>query len=752
MSGNHIVYGLKIAGLGATNSDLGGDVDPADYATTPDKDTLLYRICSSLSDQDPSGEVARPWLAAMPDEIGYEVRPWESASITGSLSLAIQARAETLAWFTRQTFPISARLITTLDNSSTTVVTDDYDWLMEGTYQFVGRECIYFHTALPTPGQFAVSRGQLYTAAQPHAVSPANDTGIYAAERPHNLPGRRVEIVRWVNGAGLLEDVEEYVWGGVIRSYKVNYSDLTIDLECSSLEDILREGEICLQPWTGKLSDEQIYGLGSNREITSQGGVYTSVHPGQAPLQSVVREVVSESGDVVEYTYTVCSDGEVSFHARFINESPAYAPLNNTQDSYPTLLSTPREKLSDTIHEVYDLTSTATSLGELVHQLLTRQDDRGLGVDPALVFDGFIAKGDSILPTSALPESLIVGVDGPVKVYELISSLLSPYLITIYTNDRGELDLLPYVDREYIGGQSLTGGDVVWGSQVGYDPIAVPPAGKIKAEVGGYSGAGHTDNITVISPQVRDRYLESFASTADLKILGRTDLDVARVISTNYAAFRSQARGIISLSVLADRSLSVGESVNATLEEIPDENGSVASGGMLAETCTILSRSYDHNNLTIEYRLLRSGAGGRKASIHLSAEVVSFGSGNCYITPNKFILGGGHPQGWADDLEAWDAAMQRVFLVGGFQILVDVLDENLTYKGEGQLYQVFLGPSGYLALDGLTTTPVAGDFIVPRDYDSATGNDDILFRYFCYVADDSGNLGSGDDPAYKWSI
>lgn len=751
MSGNHIVYGIKIAGLGATNSDLGGDVDPADYATTPDKDTLLYRICTSISDQDPAAQVAKPLLAMPPDEVGYEIRPWEAASITGSLSVALQLSPDTLAWFTRQSFPLSARLITTLDSTSTTVYTDDYDWIMEGTYQFVGRECIYFHTAEATPGHFSVSRGQLFTAAQPHIVSPAYDTGIYAAVRPHNLPGRRVEVVRWVNGTGLLEDVEEYVWSGVIRHYRINYQTLTIDLECASLEDVIREGEICLSPWTGKLTDEQLYGLGANRTITAQGGVYASVYPDRAPLQSVDLEGVTESGGVVTYTYAVCSDGEVSFFARFIDNSPAYAPLANSSDSYPTTLSTPREILSNTIHEVYDLTSTATSLAELIHQLLVRQDDRGLGVDPALISSGFIQKGVGLLPASAMPDSLIVGVDGPVNVYELITSLLSPYLVTLITSESGVLDLLPYVDRELLGGGSFSSDDVVLGSVLDYDPIAVPPAAKIRAKVGEYTGSKRVDNITVIAPQVRDRYLESFASTAELRILGRTDLDVARDICTNYAAYRSQARGIIAVSALADKDFAVGGTVRTTLEDIPDEDGSVASGGMSGETCTILSRAYNHDTLSIDYKLLRGGGGG-KGSIHLSAEVISYSSGNCYITPNRFIPGPGHSQGWADDLEAWNAALQLVFDSGGYQILVDVLDENLAYKGVGQLYQVFLGVSGYLALDGVTATPIAGDYIVPRDYDAATGSDDILFRYFNYIADDSGNLGAGNAPAYRWSF
>lgn len=750
---NHIVYAIKIAGLGATNSDYGGDVDPTDISSDPGPDTLLYRFTSGDCEQDPNRFVVKPYLFNLPDEIGYEIQPWESKTITGTLNVSMFLNPETLPWFTRQNFPISGRLLASIDDSETLLVTDVTDGSLEGFYCYIGRECIYFHTAEVTPGEYTVSREQLYSAAQPHTVSPEYDTGIYDAGRPHNLPGRRITLVRFQSGSGLIEDDEELLWAGTIQGYTIDYADLTVVLECKSFEDTLREGEICTNSWTGALSNQRTVPPGTDTEVD---GIYTSLDLNKSivGVYTADREIlnpVDGTTNTVTFYYSLFSDGEYVFTARLPSglDDLVIAPLASLNDSSPSRYSPVRTELGATIREVYRATNLASTLGDFIYLILTSNEDYGLRLDPGIIIDGFATKVNSILPRSALPEELILGIEGPMVVYELLSDLLKPYLVTLYTNSSGQLDIISYTDFLRIGGKTLDDDDIMQDTSIRYNPNAIPPASSVKLQLGVYSGAKKPQNITIISPQARDRYLETFTSKVELKVLGTLDANFAQSLGVSFAAFRSQTRPTFEVEVLADKNYWPGETVQVSLEDLPNAEGSL---GVSVEACTVLSRSYNHQSLTCRYKFLRGSTGISRGSIHLSALVTSFGSGDVYIDSDYYITNNGVSSGWADDLVAWDAAMQTVFTAGGSDFIVDILDEYLTKKGTAKVYQVFLNPGGFIRVSDETTTIVSGDILVPTDYQAAYTPDSILFRYFVYIADNNNTLGSANDPAYRWSL
>ena len=745
MINSPVLYALRVAGYGTTDSTYGGDVDPAAYSSTPGPATLQRRFSTFLPSSDPGGALCIPVLTGLPSELESTFEPHVGNSVTGGIGVALMATPTICGFFLRPRHRILCRLTVSLTSGSTTIQTDDLTDGLEGTYIWIGQECIYLHTSNGS-GEYGCSRGQLATTATAHTADELHDTAIFDASHGHNVIGRRVELVALpATYEGLLEDVEDVLWRGIVREVEYDPEMQEVRLSCASLLDLVREGQVCRNPWRGRLRDFHVPDRYAELNAPNPG-VYEAADNGRRVLYNSTRVGINQ--------VALVSDGTRVFYAAVGDSGrEVLAPLGIESLTLPFRGSELRDKLSPEVHEVYGLGADApgnlpVNAVDLVYHLLTATDDTGLGIPVDLVdgdrFDQLSALYGDVL---AQPD-YVLGVKGPVDVWAAISTLMRPACMALGQRADGVLTLIPYGDALGLGAATLDDDDVRLDAPlVGQTPMAVRPVARINVEYASRVGA-ETRALTVEAPQARDRYPVAIVDTTDLKLPGVSDPTRARRLGVGLAAILRAPIPGITVEAMPDVILNPGDVVLVTLSDVVDADGQ--RNGVVQEPMLVVSRIYDLDGFRARYRLLRHTVGVRRGGWHLSALVTAWdGVDIADIHPTEF-LGADNVNGWSATWQAWYAALQVLGPIGTVGLRVALLDATLAQQGTATLD--LAGPD-YMILSSFTATPAAGWVIVAADYDDAEGLDDeAIWPYFVYIADTAGTLGAGADDAYEWGL
>ena len=745
MINSPVLYALRVAGYGTTDSTYGGDVDPAAYSSTPGPATLQRRFSTFLPSSDPGGALCIPVLTGLPSELESTFEPHVGNSVTGGIGVALMATPTICGFFLRPRHRILCRLTVSLTSGSTTIQTDDLTDGLEGTYIWIGQECIYLHTSNGS-GEYGCFRGQLATTATAHTADDLHDTAIFDASHGHNVIGRRVELVALpATYEGLLEDVEDVLWRGIVREVEYDPEMQEVRLSCASLLDLVREGQVCRNPWRGRLRDFHVPDRYAELNAPNPG-VYEAADNGRRVLYNSTRVGINQ--------VALVSDGTRVFYAAVGDSGrEVLAPLGIESLTLPFRGSELRDKLSPEVHEVYGLGADApgnlpVNAVDLVYHLLTATDDTGLGIPVDLVdgdrFDQLSALYGDVL---AQPD-YVLGVKGPVDVWAAISTLMRPACMALGQRADGVLTLIPYGDALGLGAATLDDDDVRLDAPlVGQTPMAVRPVARINVEYASRVGA-ETRALTVEAPQARDRYPVAIVDTTDLKLPGVSDPTRARRLGVGLAAILRAPIPGITVEAMPDVILNPGDVVLVTLSDVVDADGQ--RNGVVQEPMLVVSRIYDLDGFRARYRLLRHTVGVRRGGWHLSALVTAWdGVDLADIHPTEF-LGADNVNGWSATWQAWYAALQVIGTIGTVGLKVALLDATLAQQGTATLD--LAGPD-YMYLSSATATPSAGWVVVPADYDDAEGLDDeAIWPYFVYIADTAGTLGAGADDAYEWGL
>ena len=739
-----VLYALRVAGYGVTDSNYGGDVDPAAYSSTPGPATLQRRFSTFLPSSDPGGELCLPVLVGLPSELESTFEPHTGNSVTGGIGVALLATPDVCGFFLRPRHRILCRLTVSAAAGDTTIQTDDLTDGLEGTYAWIGQECIYLHTSNGS-GEYGCFRGQLATTATAHTADDLHDTAIFDASHGHNVIGRRVELVALpATYEGLMEDVEDVLWRGVVREVEYDAAAQEVRLSCASLLDLVREGRICRNPWRGRLRDFNVPDRYADLDAPNPG-FYDAADNGRAVLYNSARAGFDQ--------VALVSDGERVFYAT-VAESGVVAPIGNEYLTAPYGGSELRDKLRPEVHEVYGLGADAPgnlprNALDLIYHVLTATDDTGLGIPVALIdgdrFDQLAGVYGDVL---AQPD-YVLGVDGPVDVWALASTLLRPACMALGQRADGLLTVLAYGDALGLGAPTLDDDDVRADAPVvGQTPVAVRPVARLDVEYASRVGAT-TRSLVVEAPQARDRYPVALVDSEDLKLPGLSDPARARRLGVSLAAVLRAPIPGITVEAMPDVVLDPGDVVRVTLADVVDADGQ--RSGVVQEPMLCVSRIYDLDGFRARYRLLRHTVSARRAGWGLAALVTAWDGPNDEATINATgFLGADNPNGWAATWQAWFAALEAIGTIGAVNLKVNVLDSTLALRGTAHLD--LAGPN-YLVLTSRTADPDPGDVIVLADYDDAEGTDDeAVWPFFVYVADAAGTLGAGADDAYEWSL
>lgn len=743
-------YGLRVAGYGVTNSDYGGDVAPTTIATTPDHTTLQTRFCTFLPASDPNGMVCSARLAALPSELESAFDPHEATSVISGATFGLLATGEVSAAFMRPRARVAAKLTTSVSAATTSLTFDDGGAGLEGLYLWLGQECIYAHTNT-APGVYSCERGALGTQAQAHVADALHDTAAFVAGHGHNVVGRLVELVTCdgSDDTELLGDLERVIWRGVVRSVGYDPARQAVELECGSLLALVREGRVCRNPWRGRLRNRPTPGRYATLDAPDPG-YYDPVEAGRSPLFSGAVGGLSAA--------SLFSDGEAVFYGtpRTSGTGEAVsAPLAPSGLTAPYPGSEPRERLEAEIHEVYGVGDRApgslpANAVELVRHLLTATDDTGLGLPTAYLDGDTFDRLAAIYGDALAQERYVLGIDGPVDVWPLISVLLRPACMALGQRPGGLLTLLTYAEVLPLqAGQTLDDDAVRLDSPaVQQTPMAVAPTARIDVEYASRVGA-KARALVVEAPQARDRYPVGMVSATELRLPGIADSPRARRLAVGLASVLRAPIPGITVDAMPDVDLAPGDVVRVTLKDVVDADG--GRNGCVAEPMLTVSRAFDLDGFRARYKLLRHTLGQRRGAWNLAARVTAWDGGaeEATIHATEF-LGPASAGGWSAVWEPWFAALGLIGTVGVVGLLVDLLDETLAKQGTATLE--LAGPH-YLVLTSATASPSAGWVVVPSDYDAADGLDDAaIFPYFAYLADDNDTLGSTAEDAYLWSV
>lgn len=739
-------YGLRVGGYGVGDANYGGDADPGDISSSPGLATLQRRFCTFLPLADPSGMVCLPVLSGLPNELESTYEPHVGNSVTGGITVALQATPAVSGFFLRPRHRIAAKLTVTCGAATTSLEFDDGGSALEGSYLWIGQECLYLHTNT-APGVYSCLRGVLGTQPQAHVADELHDTACFIADHGHNVVGRLVELVAALGGAaGLLEDLEVVLWRGVVR--EVDYSPETqeVQLSCASLLDLVREGRVCRNPWRGRLRDYNVPDRYADLNAPNPG-VYDAADNGRQVLYNSARAGYNQ--------VALVSDGETVFYAAVgSGGASVLAPLGESTLTAPFRGSDPREKLKAEVHEVYGLGADApgslpSNAVDLVYHLLTATDDTGLAIPEAYIDGDRFAQLAAIYGEVLAQPDYVLGITGPVDVWPVISLLLRPACMALGQRANGLLTVIAYGDALGLGASTLDDDDVRLDSPlVGYTPMAVRPVARLDVEYSSRLGAEER-SLVVEAPQARDRYPVGIVDTVELKLPGISDPAKARRLGVSLAAILRAPIPGITIEAMPDVDLSPGDVVRVTLADIVDADG--ARAGVTQEPMLCVSRINSVDGFRARYRLLRHAIGARRGGWNLAARITAWDGGGDEATIHATeFLGSDNPNGWSAAWEAWYAALELLGAVGVVSLKVSLLDATLAPQGTAQLD--LAGPH-YMILTSPTATPQAGWVVVSADYDALEGLDDVaLFPFFVWMAAADGDLGAANDDAYEWSL
>lgn len=739
-------YGLRVGGYGVTDSNYGGDVDPGDISSSPGLATLQRRFCTFLPASDPSGMVCLPVLSGLPSELESTFEPHVGNSVTGGITVALQATPAVSGFFLRPKHRIAARLAVTCGAATTSLEFDDGGSALEGLYLWIGQECLYLHTNT-APGVYSCLRGVLGTQPQAHIADDLHDTAAFVADHGHNVVGRLVELVAAPGGAaGLIEDLERVIWRGVVREVNYDAERQDVRLSCASLLDLVREGRVCRNPWRGRLRDYNVPDRYADLNAPNPG-VYEAAESGRAVLFNSARAGYNQ--------VALVSDGETVFYASVgAGGAEVLAPLGESTLTAPFRGSDPREKLKAEVHEVYGLGGDApgnlpTNAVDLVYHLLTATDDTGLAIPEAYLDGDRFGQLAAVYGEVLAQPDYVLGIKGPVDVWPVISLLLRPACMALGQRPNGLLTLLAYGDALGLSSPALDDDDVRLDAPVvGQTPMAVRPVARLDVEYASRIGS-ETRALVVEAPQARDRYPVGVVDTVDLKMPGISDPARARRLGVSLAAVLRAPIPGVTVEAMPDVDLSPGDVVRVTLQDLVDADGQ--RGGVVQEPMLCVSRAVDIDGFRARYRLLRHTIGARRAGWNLAARITAWdgGADEATIHATEF-LGDANPNGWSAVWEAWFAALEVLGAVGVVTLLVSLLDATLAPQGTATLE--LAGPH-YMILTSATATPSSGWVVVPADYDALEGLDDeALFPFFVWMAAADGDLGAANDDAYEWSL
>jgi hypothetical protein len=669
-----------------------------------------------------SASLYRGGLTGYPAQVESAVDLLAGRATQGALRLRLAQSAAVLSALHTLT-PARLGLATEAVTASGTTVKLTVSGLGGSTIHW-GREAIRLGSESTAGGvttYAGCTRGHLATTAAAH--DPVTDPEVFASISAQTLSGRLAWLLYTPDSASAYTG-ETVLYAGVLR--EVHYAGAELEVELATALELVEGARLCQSPWvaTGGYGPRDIAyrdpaaGNSSDRRCTVRAGDALVIAP-WVPLGGGAASKVNISrGLRVPGSPAVPADLAADTTLREVILVAAGAP---TLASGVTL---------------------STDLGELVVQLLTGAG----GVDelPA-VLPAALVDSDQIeiaaRAVGARVDELVIGLDGPEPLADLLARLLAPWGLALVPGAAGKLQLASYAESVAYGDAraQINASDIHTIGAVGRRRL--PSVGDRAVVTYGGDGArllpGGPPTLTAEGAYARARApLGSPGASLEVDAGALRDPGLAAALGAALVARLHIAAPEIEIGVDPSTAPALGAVVEVTHPALPGDGAS----GVTAARALVTGRrdSYragEQGGAVARLRLQMVGLARRRAGwLAPVCEVVSWNGGTNTLTVTSYHA----------DPDALPASDWAALEVGDALQLCDS-----TWALRDRPLEIASLPSaGQIVLTGApSVTPAAGDLVRVDVYAGATA--DQIARW-AWISDADGELASDPTNAYTW--
>jgi hypothetical protein len=669
-----------------------------------------------------SGALYRGGLTGYPSQVETSVDLLGGRATQGALRVRLAQSAPVLAALHTLT-PARAALATEAVTASATQVKLNAAGLAASVIHW-GREAIRLGSESTSGGVTTYSgctRGHLATTAAAH--DPVTDPEVFGEIASQTLSGRLAYLL-WVPEGATSYAGEVALYTGALR--EVHYAGAELEVELATALDLIEGARLCQSPWvaTGGYGPRDIAyrlpaaGDSSDRRATVRAGDALVIAPWRLLGGGAAAQVSISRGLRVPGSPGVPADLAADTTLREVILVAAGAP-----------------PLSSGV-------TLSTDLGELVVQLLTGAG--GVAELPA-VLPAALVDSDQIQAAAravgARVEELVIGLDGPEPLADLLARLLAPWGLALVPGAAGKLQLASYAESVAYGDAraQINASDIHTIGAVGRRRL--PSVGDRAVVTYGGDGArllpGGPPTLTAEGAYARARApLGSPGASLEVDAGALRDPGLAAALGAALVARLHIAAPEIEIGVDPSTAPALGAVVEVTHPALPGDGAS----GVTAARALVTGRrdSYragEQGGAVARLRLQMVGLARRRAGwLAPVCEVVSWNGGTNTLTVTSY-----HAD--PDALPASDWAALEV----GDALQLCAADWSLRSR---PLVIAALPGAGQIVLSGApAATPAAGDLVRVDVYAGATA---AQIARWAWLSDDDGELSSDPALAYTW--
>ncbi len=712
-------------------------------------------------------------LLAWPGELATEIDFLAGRAVTGDQTFDIAETDANRATFYRTRHTELTTLVADMTATQTTI-----DLAMSGVdgVVYLEREAIDVDGASetnPSAGvyRYNCTRAVLETQARSHASSETDDRAVYSTQ--HILAGRLVQLVRTPLDASSAYD-EAVRWSGFLRNVtRIAHSDgAALRLHVDSLLQRVEQTPILLDLAQGVVelaSVDDVSLIARGRFLLNTSA--EALAGGRNVTGTRQAIVIIDDQYLARASYVPFQDATV-FGAN-VTALEFVGPGARPRDADAVLDLSGRP-----VREVFSSASFAPSnedtpgdntlplqadRGELLLQLLTSTRNASTAGSNGSYDTGVDALAgempSSLIDLDALAQwattgqpydDILIGAEAaPVKLGELVRSLLAPDLSVLTVTREGKLTVKRMADLDQYGSTSnVLDGNNVLSVVVEQDRQLYDAVDRFVLRFDEQPGVG----FSTISAQDKIKYKrqprgehDTFEATAR----GVRDRDLALSLATAIIQRYHDAIPVVTVATNPLEDHDVGDVLRVTHPQILDGAGAY---GVTSQVMLVISRRevFTDTEHFITYKLADVGlTHPRDGYITPSWKVSAWSSPTLTVEANAFTAtyaaAPGDPLGDGSsrqDIDACDAG-DKLDLVRDGAILVEALEVASVTRASNA---IALTTASVTALSGAGVTPAAGDILRVTKYASAVTSqqDDWIF-----VADASNALGSDTAKTYR---